>query len=69
MRQLLPGAGAAALAVVVSLVAFAVYVGLSSRFTAVYRAFAGVVIGMLGLYFAAYAILLGAVFEARLVRR
>jgi membrane protein len=69
LRQLLPGAGAAAVAVVASLVAFAVYVGLSSRFTAVYGAFAGVVIGMLGLYFAAYAVLLGAVLDARLARR
>jgi membrane protein len=69
LRQLLPGAGAAAVAVVASLVAFAVYVGLSSRFTAVYGAFAGVVIGMLGLYFAAYAVLLGAVLDAQLARR
>jgi membrane protein len=69
LRQLLPGAGAAAVAVVVSLVAFAAYVGLSRRFTAVYGAFAGVVIGMLGLYFAAYAVLLGAVFDAQLTGR
>ena len=40
LRQLLPGAAAAAVAVVVALVAFAVYVGLSRRFTAVYGAFA-----------------------------
>jgi membrane protein len=66
LRQLLPGAAAAAVAVVVALVAFAVHVGLSRRFTAVYGAFAGVVVGMLGLYFAAYAVLLGAVFDARL---
>jgi uncharacterized BrkB/YihY/UPF0761 family membrane protein len=69
LRQLLPGAGAAAVAVVVSLVAFAAYVGLSRRFTAVYGAFAGVVIGMLGLYFAAYAVLLGAVLDAQLTGR
>jgi len=66
LRQLLPGAAAAAVAVVVALVAFAVYVGLSRRFTAVYGAFAGVVVGMLGLYLAAYAVLLGAVLDARL---
>jgi membrane protein len=68
-RQLLPGAAAAAVAVVVALVAFAVYVGLSKRFTAVYGAFAGVVIGMIGLYLAAYAILLGAVLDAQLAKR
>jgi len=65
LRQLLPGAAAAAVAVVVALVAFATYLRLSSRFTAVYGAFTGVVIGMLALYFAAYAILLGAVLDVQ----
>jgi hypothetical protein len=32
------------------------------------RAFTGVVIGMLGLYFAAYAILLGAILDVQLSR-
>jgi membrane protein len=68
LRQLLPGAAAAAVAVVVALVAFAVYLGVSSGFTAVYGAFTGVVIGMLGLYFAAYAILLGAILDVQLSR-
>jgi membrane protein len=68
-RQLLPGAVFAALAVVVSLAAFAVYLALSSRFAAVYGAFAGAVIGMIGLYFAVYAVLLGAVLNAQLNRR
>jgi len=65
LRQLLPGAAAAAVAVVVALVAFATYLRLSSRFTAVYGAFTGVVIGMLALYLAAYAILLGAVLDVQ----
>ena len=68
-RQLLPGAATAAVAVVVALAAFTVYVGLSKRFTAVYGAFAGVVIGMIALYLAAYAILLGAVLDAQLAKR
>lgn len=69
LRQLLPGAAAAAVAVVVALVAFAVYLRLSSRFTALYGAFTGVVIGMLALYLAAYAILLGAVLDVQLGQR
>jgi membrane protein len=68
-RQLLPGAAFAAVAVVVTLTAFTVYLGLSTHFTAVYGAFAGVAIAMLGLYFAAYAVLLGAVLNAELRRR
>jgi membrane protein len=65
-RQLLPGAATAAVAVVVSLAAFAAYLALSTRYAAVYGAFAGVVIGMIGLYFAVYAVLLGAVLNAQL---
>jgi membrane protein len=65
-RQLLPGAAFAAVAVVLALTAFTAYLGLSSRFTAVYGALAGVVIGMIALYIAVYAILLGAVLNAEL---
>ena len=65
-RQLLPGAVGAALAVVVSLTAFAAYLALSTRFAASYGAFAGLVIGMFGLYLAVYAVLLGAVCNAYL---
>lgn len=65
-RELLPGAASAAVAVVVSLAAFAAYLALSTRYAAVYGAFAGVVIGMIGLYFAVYAVLLGAVLNAQL---
>ena len=69
VRQLLPGALGAAVAVVVSLAAFAAYLGLSTRFAASYGAFAGVVIGMFGLYLAVYAVLLGAVLNAHLIDR
>jgi membrane protein len=66
LRHLLPGALGAALAVVLSLGAFAVYLGLSTRFAASYGALAGFVIGMVGLYLAVYAVLLGAVGSAQL---
>jgi membrane protein len=64
--QLLPGAACAALAVVASLAMFAAYLALSTRYAAVYGAFAGLVIGMVGIYLAVYAVLLGAVLSARL---
>ncbi len=66
MRQLLPGAMGASVTVVVSLGGFAVYLGVSTRFAASYGAFAGVAIGMFGLYLAVYAVLLGAVANAHL---
>jgi membrane protein len=65
-RELLPGAAFAAVATVVSLAAFSAYLALSTRYTAVYGAFAGVVIGMIGVYLAVYAVLLGAVLNAQL---
>jgi membrane protein len=68
-RQLMPGAASAAAAVILSLAAFAAYLGLSTRFTAVYGALAGVVVGMISLYLAVYAVLLGAVLNAELRRR
>lgn len=68
VRQLLPGAVCAAAGVVVSLGAFSAYVATSTRYAAVYGAFAGLVIGMIGLYLAVYAVLLGAVLNARLRR-
>ena len=68
VRRLLPGAVFAATAVVVSLALFTTYLGLSTRFAAVYGTFAGLVIGMVGLYLAVYAVLLGAVINARLNR-
>jgi membrane protein len=68
-RQLLPGAAFAAVAVILSLTAFTAYLGLSSHFTAVYGAFTGIVVGMITLYLAVYAVLLGAVLNAQLARR
>jgi membrane protein len=65
-HQLLPGAACAAAAVVVSLALFTAYLALSTRYAAVYGTFAGLVIGMVGLYLAVYAVLLGAVVNARL---
>jgi membrane protein len=64
-RRVLPGAVFAATAVVASLAAFAAYLALSAHFTAVYGAFTGVAVGMIGLYFAVYAVLLGAVLNAQ----
>ncbi|MGH9123643.1 MAG: YihY/virulence factor BrkB family protein [Acidimicrobiales bacterium] len=66
IRRLLPGAVAAAVAAVTALTAFAIYLAVSTRFTALYGAFAGLVIGMVGMYLAVYAVLLGAVLDARL---
>ena len=64
-RQLLPGAVATGVAVVGLLVAFDVYLHLSTHFTAVYGALAGVVLAMLFAYLAIYAMLLGAVVNAQ----
>ncbi len=66
VRRLLPGAAFAAVAVVVSLALFTAYLAMSTRFAAVYGTFAGLVVGMFGLYLAVYAVLLGAVINARL---
>jgi membrane protein len=65
LRRLAPGAVATAVAVVGLLVAFDVYLHLSTRFTAVYGALAGVVLAMLFAYLAIYAMLLGAVVNAQ----
>jgi uncharacterized BrkB/YihY/UPF0761 family membrane protein len=48
---------------------FAVYLRLSTSFTAIYGALAGVVIGMIGAYLATYAILIGAVLNVQLAGR
>ena len=65
VRQLLPGAVSAAVTVVVALAAFGAYLALSTRYTALYGTFAGLVIGMVGAYLAVYAVLLGAVLNAQ----
>jgi len=46
VRRLLPGAASAAVATVIALAVFGAYLGMSTRFTAAYGAFAGIVIGM-----------------------
>ncbi|HVX20506.1 MAG TPA: YihY/virulence factor BrkB family protein [Acidimicrobiales bacterium] len=60
LRRLFPGAVLTAVAVVVLVVGFDVYVHVSTRFTAVYGALAGVVLAMLFAYLSIYAMLLGA---------
>ena len=68
-RQLLPGAVFASVTTVVALAAFSVYLATSSSYAAVYGAFAGLVIGMIGLYLAVYTVLLGAVLNAQRASR
>jgi membrane protein len=67
-RALLPGALASAVGVVLVTVGFGGYVSTSSKYTAVYGAFAGAVIGMLAIYLAVYVVLLGAVLNSQLDR-
>jgi membrane protein len=66
VRGLLPGALLSGIGVVLVTVGFGAYVAASSRYTAVYGAFAGVVIGMLAVYLAVYVVLLGAVLNMQL---
>ena len=68
-RALVPGAVGSAVGVVIVTAAFAVYVSVSSHYTAVYGAFAGVVIAMLAIYFAVYVVLLGAVYNVKRAER
>ena len=68
MRALLPGALASGIGVVLVTVGFGAYVAASSKYTAVYGAFAGAVIGMLAIYLAVYVVLLGAVLNSQLSR-
>jgi membrane protein len=66
VRSLLPGALASGLGVVVVTAGFGEYVAVSTKYTAVYGAFAGAVIGMLAIYLAVYVVLLGAVLNQQL---
>ena len=66
LRSLLPGAAASAVGIVLVTAGFAAYVAVSKRYTALYGAFAGVVIGMLAIYLAVYVVLLGAVLNVQL---
>ena len=45
---------------------FAVYLRVSTRYTAIYGALAGTVIGMIGSYLSVYVVLIGAVLNAQL---
>jgi membrane protein len=67
-RALVPGALASGIGVVLVTGGFSVYVAVSSKYTAVYGAFAGAVIGMLAIYLAVYVVLLGAVLNSQLGR-
>jgi membrane protein len=69
VRALLPGAVTSAVGVVLVTSGFGAYVALSTRYTAVYGALAGVVIGMLAVYLAVYVVLLGAVLNMQPSRR
>jgi membrane protein len=66
LRQLLPGAVTAAVGVVLVVVGFAIYLRVSTSYTAVYGALAGTIIGMIGTYLATFALLIGAVLNAQL---
>ena len=65
-RAVFPGALTSALGVVIVTAGFGTYVDRSTKYTAVYGAFAGAVIGMLAIYFAVYVVLLGAVLNRQL---
>jgi membrane protein len=65
-RALFPGAVASAVGVVLVIGGFGAYVSLSTRYTAVYGASAGAVIGMVGTYLAVYVVLVGAVLNRQL---
>ncbi len=69
LRALLPGALAAAAAMMVVLVAFGAYASASTHFTAVYGVSGAAVVGMIATYLAVYVTLLGAVLNAELARR
>ena len=66
LRTQLPGAITASVGLGIVVGAFAVYLRFSTRYTAVYGALAGTVIGMIGTYLAVYVVLLGAVLNAQL---
>lgn len=68
MRRVLPGSVAASIGLGVVIAGFGVYLHSSARYTAVYGALAGTVIGMIGTYLGVYVLLLGAVLNAELDR-
>jgi membrane protein len=66
LRAVLPGALASGIGVVLVTAGFGAYVDSSTKYTAVYGAFGGAVIGMLAIYLAVYVVLLGAVLNRQL---
>jgi membrane protein len=68
VRAVLPGAVTSAIGVLLVTTGFGAYVSLSARYTALYGAFAALVIGMLGVYLAVYVVLVGAVLNMQLSR-
>jgi membrane protein len=66
VRALLPGAITSAIGIVLVTAGFAAYVATSTRYTAVYGAFAGAVVAMLAIYLVVYVVLLGAVLNTQL---
>jgi membrane protein len=68
LRRLVPGAVTSAIGVLVASFGFGAYVAVSTRYTAVYGAFAGIVVVMLAVYLAVYVVLIGAVLNMQLGR-
>jgi membrane protein len=68
LRSQLPGALTASIGLAVVVGGFSLYLHVSTRYTAVYGALAGTIIGMIGTYLAVYVVLLGAVLNAQLYR-
>lgn len=66
VRRLLPGSLAASICLGLVVGGFTAYLRLSTRFTAVYGALAGTVIGMIGTYLGVYVVLIGAVLNTQL---
>jgi membrane protein len=69
LRALIPGALSSSIGVVSVVAGFSAYVDWSTRYTAVYGAFAGMAIAMVGTYLAVYIILLGAVLNMQLASK
>ena len=68
-RRVMPGAVTAAVGLLVVAAGFTAYLQFSTRYTAVYGALAGAVIGMTGTYLATYVVLIGAVINAQIDQR
>ena len=65
-HRLRPGSLVSSVGLLLVVGGFSIYLRLSTRYTAVYGALAGTVIGMIGTYLSVYVVLLGAVLNAQL---